>query len=184
MVLPQRVRTVFRVVFVISLLLLLVPLILEHLFGLYLFLPETVQMVLMLVDEAIVVISLLLSFRLSEYRWMRVTVACLLGVLVAISVIITVTTQPNVVTIVDDSGPETLVIEQNSWELGTDNRLFLQENALFLRSLDCNLITATSATPFANGDYTLEWSEDSLTIQYKEGSSANSVWSTAVVALP
>lgn len=181
--LVQRVRTAFRIVFVVSLLLLLIPLLLEHLFGLYLFLPETVRMVLMLIDEVIVVMSLLLGFRLSEYRWLRITAACLFGVLVALSVIITVTTKPNVVTIVDDSGPRTLVIQQNSWELGTDNRLYLQENALFLRSLDCNLITASSATPFANGDYTLEWSEDSLTIQYKEGSSANSVWSTAVIEL-
>lgn len=81
------------------------------------------------------------------------------------------------------AAPGTLVIKQNSWDLGTDNRLYLQENVLFLRSLDQNLITTTSATPFSNGDYTLEWSEDTVTIRYKEGSSANSLWSTAVVPL-
>lgn len=183
MVLPQRARNIFRAIFIISLLLLLIPLILEQFMGLYLFLPETTRTVLMLIIEVVVVISLLLGFRLSEYRWLRMTAACLLGILVALSVLLTVTTQPNVVTIVDDSGPRTLVIKQNSWDLGTDNRLYLQENVLFLRSLDQNLITTTSATPFSNGDYTLEWSEDTVTIRYKEGSSANSLWSTAVVPL-
>lgn len=183
MVLPKRVHNIFRIVFAVSLLLLLVPLCLENFCGLYLFLPEAVKATLMLVLEVVIVVSLLLGFRLSEYRWLRVIVTCLLGVLVALSMLLTLTTQRDVVTVVDDSGPHTLVIQQNSWELGTDNRLFLQVNPLFLRSLEKNLITASSATPFSNGDYTLEWGDDTVTIHYKEGISATSVWSTEVVPL-
>lgn len=183
LVLPKRVRSISRVIFVVSLFLILIPLCLEHFLGLYLYLPEAVKTVLMLVLEVVTVVSLLLGFRLSEYRWLRVVTACLLGVLVALSLLLTLTSQRNVVTVADDSGPQTLVIQQSSWELGTDNRLFLQINSLLLRSLDKNLITGSSATPFSTGDYTLEWAEDSVTICYKEGTSDHSVWSTVEVPL-
>ena len=184
MTLSKRTRYIFRGIFVLALLFLLIPLFLEHVCGLYLLLPETARMVLTLVDEVIIVVSLLLGFRLSEFRWLRITAACLLGILVVVSVFLTIPTRQKVVTVVDDSGPRTLVIQQNSWALGTDNRLFVQVNPLFVRSLNKNLITTTSATPFSNGDYTLEWTDDTVTIHYKEGTSENSVWSTAVVQLP
>ena len=183
LVLPRRVHVVFRIVFLISLILLIIPLALKQFAGLQLFLPDSVRTTLLLIDEAVIVVSLLLGFRLSQYRWMRIVAACLLGILVALSVVVTSLGHKNVITVVDDTGPETLVIEQSTWDLGTDNRLYIKENALFIRSLNKNLITATSSTPFSTGNYTLDWAEDTVTIRYKEGGSANSIWSTAVVPL-
>ena len=178
----RSARRLCRIIFGISLALLLLILLLEQA-GLYLFLPEVAKNTLMLILECAVVISLVLGFRLSSYRWLRVTASVLLGIVLAASILLTFTTQRNIVTIVDDSGPETLVIQQNSWVLGTDNRLFVKEGPLFIRSLNRNLITNTSAQPFSTGDYKLEWAEDSVTVSYKEGRGEAAVWTTVEVPL-
>lgn len=151
---------ILEIVFLIDVLIKVVFFIQKNIFNVILFIGEVKQdTVDFWLTAVILLIIIIFVFILFDKLWLKGV--CVLGV-IAISLYMIFTmvygsSNPKCFYFSSPKGDNTLIIEENSWSLGSWCDFYEEKGLFFARDMNESIKMENGYRPFSRGDYKIEW---------------------------
>ncbi len=176
---------ILEIVFLIDILIKVVFFIQKNIFNVVFFIRGVKQdSVDFWLTAVILLIIIVFVFILFDKLWLKGV--CILGV-IAISLYMIFTmiygsSNPKCFYFSSPKGSNTLIIEENSWSLGSWCDFYEEKGLFFASDMDKSIKMENGYRPFSRGDYKVTWeSESKISIQY--GSGQDGVTKTKVIQI-